>query len=135
VAKTPANCPFSPLLHQNINSEPEFYTFAGTPGFSRMIVYQVNVTIDPSVNDEWLAWMKSVHIPDVMATGCFSEYRFSRVVEGAEAGGNAYSVQYVCGSMADYARYRDRFAAALQAAHRDKYAGKFKARRTLSETL
>lgn len=33
-----------------------------------MIVYSVTVNIDSSIHEDWLAWMKSKHIPDVMAT-------------------------------------------------------------------
>jgi hypothetical protein len=34
-----------------------------------MILYNVTVSVDPEIHDEWLAWMKSKHIPDVLATG------------------------------------------------------------------
>jgi len=42
-----------------------------------MIIYSVTVNIDDSVHDEWVTWMKEVHIPDVMATGYFLENRFA----------------------------------------------------------
>ena len=51
-----------------------------------MILYNVTVSIDPAVSSDWLEWMRSTHIPDVMATGCFVESRISRV-QGEEEGG------------------------------------------------
>ena len=37
------------------------------------IIYNVTVNIDDSVHDEWLEWMQTQHIPDVMSTGYFLE--------------------------------------------------------------
>jgi hypothetical protein len=56
-----------------------------------MILYNVTVSIDPAVAEDWLAWMRSTHIPDVMATGCFEESRISRV-QGEEEGGLTYAI-------------------------------------------
>jgi len=30
-----------------------------------MILYNVTVSIDPEIAEEWLTWMREVHIPDV----------------------------------------------------------------------
>lgn len=98
-----------------------------------MIIYSVEITLDPPIEQEWLDWMKRVHVPDVMRTGCFSDCRIYRVVEAAEAGPR-YVMQYQCGSLNDYHRYRDNFAAALQKEHSDRFAGRFRgARQILQE--
>ena len=60
-----------------------------------MILYNVTVNIDHDVHDEWLAWMKETHIPDVMNTDCFDESRISRV-HGEEQGGLTYAIAYLC---------------------------------------
>jgi hypothetical protein len=36
-----------------------------------MIVYNVTVKVNTEVHDEWFAWMKETHIPEVMKTGLF----------------------------------------------------------------
>ena len=36
-----------------------------------MILYNVTISIDTSVEEDWLQWMKEIHIPDVMNTGLF----------------------------------------------------------------
>ncbi|MGE5521009.1 MAG: DUF4286 family protein, partial [Candidatus Dadabacteria bacterium] len=46
-----------------------------------MIIYNVTTKINASVADSWLRWMQQEHIPEVMDTGCFSEYRFARLLE------------------------------------------------------
>lgn len=99
-----------------------------------MIVYSVTVNIDDSVHTDWLAWMKNKHIPEVMATGFFTEYRMLKVIsrnEGEE--GMSYNIQYTCPSMADLHQYQINHAPALQKEHSDRYDGKFAAFRTLLE--
>ena len=51
-----------------------------------MVIYNVTVSIDQAVANEWLSWMRTQHIPDVLQTGCFLECRLSRV-NGEEEGG------------------------------------------------
>ena len=100
-----------------------------------MIIYSVTVNIENDVNDEWLAWMKSKHIPDVMATEIFTEYKMLRVItRDPEEQGVSYNIQYTCPSMADLHQYQIKHAPGLQKEHQDKYEGKFAAFRTLLET-
>ena len=99
-----------------------------------MILYNVTVNINPEVHDEWVAWMKEVHIPEVMQTGMFLENRFCRI-HGFEEGGFSYSIQYLAPDMPTYDRYQAEFAPSLQAAHQSKYQGKFAAFRTILEVI
>jgi hypothetical protein len=94
-----------------------------------MILYNVTVSIDQSVHQEWLAWMRSEHIPKVMETGCFLESRISRI-HGEEEGGITFSVMYLCSSEQVYDDYQEKYAPSLQADHASKYGGKFVAFRT-----
>ena len=100
-----------------------------------MFIYNVTVNIDNSVHNEWLEWMQTVHIPNVMLTGCFTENRMYKVLVNDDAGGTTYSIQYVCSTMKEYEYYRDIFAPALQAEHNAKYKDKFTAFRTLLEGI
>lgn len=99
-----------------------------------MIIYNVTVNIDEDVHDEWLRWMKEVHIPDVMKTGLFIENKICKILAESE-GGVSYSVQYVCRDMDTYQKYEETFAPALRKEHSQKYAGKFVAFRTLLEVV
>lgn len=100
-----------------------------------MIIYNVTVNIDNAVHTEWLEWMKTVHIPDVMSTGMFIESRIYKVLADEDSGGQTYSFQYVSKSMQEYEQYRDIYAPALQAQVRNKYGDKFVAFRTLLEVI
>ena len=99
-----------------------------------MIIYQVTVAIDPAVEEEWFAWMKNVHIPDVLRTGCFTASRAMRSVDN-ESSERVYVFEYEADSLEHYHRYRDNFALALQKDHSDRFAGRFRASRQILEQL
>ncbi|MFM9056471.1 MAG: DUF4286 family protein [Bacteroidota bacterium] len=99
-----------------------------------MIIYNVTLNVDTDEVERWLSWMLDVHIPDVMRTGMFLDYRLCRVL-AEEQGGLTYAVQYTCSDMATYERYRDEFAPALQAETMKHFGGKFVAFRTLLEVV
>ena len=99
-----------------------------------MIIYNVTVNVDVDVAEEWLHWMKSAHIPDVMATGLFLDNRICRIL-AEEEGGHSYAIQYTCSNMETYERYKTEHAPRLQADTQKRYAGKFVAFRTLLEVV
>jgi hypothetical protein len=94
-----------------------------------MILYNVTVSIDPEIDQEWLTWMRTHHIPQVMDSGCFVESRISRI-HSEEEGGLTYSIMYLCPSEEKMDEYREKFAPALQKEHSDRFAGRFAAFRT-----
>ena len=95
-----------------------------------MILYNVTVSIDHDVHEDWVEWMKKTHIPDVMATGHFLESRISKV-HGEEEGGLTYAITYVSPSMQTLEEYQEKHAPRLQEEHSKIYGGKFVAFRTL----
>ena len=99
-----------------------------------MIIYNVTINIDQSVHDEWLKWMKEVHIPEVMRTGFFVENRILKVLNEVD-NGKTYSIQYTCENMDDFKKYEEQFASALRIEHNEKYKDKFVAFRTLLEIV
>lgn len=99
-----------------------------------MIIYNVTVNVDADIAQEWLHWMRTVHIPDVMATGLFLDNRVCRVLN-VEDEGHTYAIQYTCADMATYERYAEVHAARLQNETRKRYEGRFVAFRTLLEVV
>ena len=99
-----------------------------------MILYNVTVSIDPTIAEDWLEWMRTQHIPDVMATGCFVESRISRV-HGEEEGGITYAITYLSLSQEKIDEYSEKYAPLLQKDHSERYAGRFAAFRTLLSVI
>jgi hypothetical protein len=100
-----------------------------------MILYNVTINIDDSAHDEWLEWMKSKHIPDVLSTGLFMENKFYRIRSENEDEGHTYSIQYLLESMDEYETYQKEFAVKLQSEHTEKFKDKFVAFRTIMELV
>ncbi|HNR20058.1 MAG TPA: DUF4286 family protein [Bacteroidia bacterium] len=100
-----------------------------------MYIYNVTINIEEPYVDEWLAWMKSTHVPDVLKTGLFTEGRIIRVLADEDGGGKTYSIQYYFKTMEDFNLYEQKFAPALRAEHTAKYKDKFVAFRTLLEII
>ena len=86
------------------------------------------------MHDDWLQWMKTVHVPDVMATGKFSHHVFSKVMIEDEDGTN-YSIQYHCENMDALQDYQDNHAPKLQEEHTARYKDQYVAFRTLLEIV
>jgi hypothetical protein len=99
-----------------------------------MIIYNVTVNIEHDVHDEWLKWMKTEHIPDVMKTGFFIENRICKVLVDEEQG-ITYSIQYTAPDMQALETYQRDHAPRLQKEHSDRFANKFVAFRTLLEVV
>lgn len=101
-----------------------------------MIIYNVTINVESDIHDEWLHWMKEKHIPDVMNTGKFMEYKICKILTKQEGEtGETYAIQYTCKNMQDYEDYQKNFAPQLQAEHSERYKNKFVAFRTLLELI
>lgn len=107
------------------------------PKFRSVIIYNVTIKIEKSVEEDWVRWMKILHIPEVMETGYFKEYKFCRLLDNLQQGddGVTYCVQYFCESLGKLHMYQVKHSPALQKAHNEKYAGKYVGFRSILEVL
>lgn len=99
-----------------------------------MIIYNVTVNIDNSVHQEWLTWIKE-HIPQVLATGKFTEAKLTKVLVEEELGGTTYSIQYRAKSREHLEKYYQEDAQKLRAEGLKKFADKMLAFRTELEIV
>jgi hypothetical protein len=84
---------------------------------------------------EWLEWMKAKHIPDVLDTGMFVDYKIYKVLHDNNDGTVSYSVQYFATSLELVVQYLEVFAPAMAEEHRLKFLNKHVAFRTLLEEV
>ncbi|GHB47055.1 DUF4286 family protein [Mongoliitalea lutea] len=96
-----------------------------------MYLYNVTVNVEKEMEEEWLDWMKAVHIPDVLATGMFVENKLFKIMHDSEDGSLNYSVQYFAESMDHIMNYQQNFAPKLQAETQKKYGDRLVIFRTL----
>ena len=98
-----------------------------------MIIYNVTISIiDPTIENELLKWMRETHIPDVMNTNQFLDFKICKVLVEDEA---TYAIQYSCESQEKLDYYLANFAPKLMQEHSTKYHGKFGAFRTFLQLI
>ena len=79
--------------------------------------------------------MQTIHIPEVLGTGCFESYKLIRILGDDDEHGSGYAVQYVATDMASFKKYQNNHAKLLQKSLSDRYANKYVAFRTLMELV
>ena len=99
-----------------------------------MIIYNVTVNIDDSIHEEWLSWIKN-HIPEVLATGKFTEAKLTKVLVEEEMGGVTYSIQYRAKSRKALDNYYKFDADKLKSEGLQKFSDKMLAFRTELEII
>ena len=95
-----------------------------------MITYQVEVTVPNALVDQWVDYMTSQHIADVVNTGLFLTAHLIKVVDPT-----VFRVRYACRSIDDLETYRSEYAPALQAHHTEKFGTAVTAVRSVTEDL
>lgn len=99
------------------------------------VIYNVTIKIEYSIHEEWLAWMKEIHIPDVMKTGYFTSWKLTRILEEPDEHGVGYAIQYQASRIEDLVSYQKNDAQRLQKEHAEKYGNQYVAFRTVLEIL
>ena len=94
-----------------------------------MYIYNVTINIEESVHTEWLRWMQEKHIPDVLATGKFSEAKMSLVIVEDDTG-VTYSIQYTTDSKETLESYYEEDAEKLRQEGLQQFGSKLLAFRT-----
>lgn len=95
-----------------------------------MYIYNVTTNIEESVHEEWVKWMKEIHIPDVLATGKFLSAKMARVMVEEDMGGMTYSVQFTTVDKETLEKYYNDDADRLRQDATKLFAGKFVSFRT-----
>lgn len=100
-----------------------------------MIIYNVTVKTHHSITAAWLQWMKEVHIPDIIATGCFTRAQILRLLEVDDNEGPTHAVQYFAESRALYNRYIQNFSTEMRQKAFEKWGDKFIAFRSVMQVV
>ena len=100
-----------------------------------MIIYNVTIKVDGGIADAWLQWLLNEHIPDIMATECFSDYKVVRLLEVDDTEGPTYAIQYHAESKALYNHYITKFAPEMRQKSFDKWGERFIAFRSVMQIV
>ena len=78
-----------------------------------MILFNVTIILDEEIHLEWLNWMKTKQIPDIMNTECFLSNRLLKVVDSPNEG-VTYCVQYISDSLENLNEFRQKHDQLIQ---------------------
>ena len=95
-----------------------------------MILYNITISVDASLAKAWVDYMHKDHIPAVLNTGHFRDFKLCRV-EGDEQGGLTFAVQYTAHSVEAFNTYQKECAPALQQEFVERWGSKAAAFRTV----
>ena len=99
------------------------------------IIYNVTIKPEWSIHDEWLTWMKEVHMQQLIDTGCFTSYKLLRMIDVDETDGPTYAAQYFAESKALYNRYIEKYAAVMRDKGLEKWSNKFMTFRSVLQVV
>lgn len=99
-----------------------------------MIKYNITISVEECIKNDWLNWMKTKHIPEVMATGIFKKAQLNRVIVSGDSN-HTFAITYTCLNMKRLHNYQSIFASSLQQKHQSRYGEKAIAFRTIMEEI
>jgi hypothetical protein len=100
-----------------------------------MFIYNVTSKVSWEIHDEWVEWMLSVHIIEVLETGLFVKYQLVRLHDVDESEGPTYAVQYYLEDRSQYDRYISEFASTLSRKVSIRWGDHIISFRTLMEVI
>jgi hypothetical protein len=100
-----------------------------------MLIYNITYLVSHEIHDEWLAWIKSSHAPEMLSTGHFSGYTVLRLRDVDETEGITYALQFRIPDEVHYSQYLSESAPALRLKATQRWGEKVMAFRTLMEIV
>lgn len=100
-----------------------------------MIIYNITIKVNNSISDEWLKWQLEEHIPEIMSTGLFDQYKFFRLLDQDDTDGPTFVLQYYTGERKYYDQYIKEHAPKLREKAFIKWGDGFIAFRSLLESV
>ncbi len=100
-----------------------------------MIVYNVTSKVTWEIHDAWVKWMLEEHIPEVVATGCFTSGQLLKLLEIEEEDGPTYAAQYFAETKQLQEEYVQQYAPSLRQKVFDKWGNRTIAFRSIMEVV
>lgn len=100
-----------------------------------MFIYNITIKVQAGIADEWLNWQQSEHIPEIMQSGLFNEFKLFRLMEQDDEDGPTYITQFITPDVENYHKYIDELAPSLREKSFKKWGNQFIAFRSLLSTV
>lgn len=100
-----------------------------------MILYNITYMVSHAIHEDWLVWMKTIHIPEIMSSGLFERNQMLKLLEVDEQEGLTYAVQFYTSSIENYNSYITNYAPALRLQANQKWGEQVLGYRTIMEIV
>ena len=100
-----------------------------------MIVYNITYLVNHAIHDQWLEWMKTEHIPEMLSTGHFERFQILRLKDVDETEGISYAIQFFANNKEEYNAYILKYAPALRLKANERWKEEVIGFRTLMEIV
>ncbi|WP_026956035.1 DUF4286 family protein [Algoriphagus vanfongensis] len=100
-----------------------------------MILYNITFSVANEITEDFVSWMKNTHIPEIFATGLFTDHKFYRLLNSPDDSTTNFSIQFFAENTNKLIEYENRFANALRTQTVQRYGEKALAFRTLLESI
>jgi hypothetical protein len=100
-----------------------------------MILYNLTINIDKTVEREWLQWMKAEHVPAVLATGLPLSHKILHLLTEVDNNGATYTFQYSFRIKLDFYRFQKYHGDALMDKIQERFGNQFVSFQSLLEEV
>ena len=100
-----------------------------------MFIYNITIKVSNAIADEWMKWQMEEHIPEIMATNLFDEYKVFRLHEQNDDEGQTFVFQYYTSERNNYNQYTNKHAPVLREKAFKKWGDRVIAFKSLLESV
>lgn len=100
-----------------------------------MFIYNITIKVNNSIAEEWLKWQMEEHVPEIMATHLFKNFKIFRLLDQDDSDGPTFIFQYYADNRKNYDRYVQEHAPMLRVKAFKKWGNGFIAFRSLLERV
>ena len=98
-----------------------------------MVFYNVIISVEAEIKEDFLKWYRDEHIPDMLSTGLFLDVKIDKQLLPKPEGFETFTFQFISEDFGDYERYILKYSEAMRNRFPGRFKGRFKTIRTVTE--
>ena len=100
-----------------------------------MFIHNITIKVDREIKEEWMKWQMNEHIPEIMSTNLFNDFKVFQLLDQDDEDGPTYVIQYFTDSKKNYDHYIDTYASGFIEKAFKKWGNKFISFKTLMQSV
>ncbi len=100
-----------------------------------MLIYNITTKLYWAIENDWLQWMKTEHLPAVMAAGNFENHQLVKLLEADDGDGPTYAVQFYVTDKKSLDLYLDEYSNKFRQEAIDRWGEKFISFKSIMEVI